>query len=78
MKEERNYEVGEIRIGDVEIGEGVIEVKLEEFKENKIRYVVVDCREEGDLEMILEMSGEVEYSFGWGGCGGIGNYVRGD
>ncbi|WP_145409797.1 four-carbon acid sugar kinase family protein [Paenibacillus xylanexedens] len=75
LKQQTNYEVGEITIADLEIGQGLIQVKLEQFKQNNIPYVLVDSTEERHLEMILQMTRELEYTFAWAGSAGIANYL---
>ncbi|MCM3175672.1 MULTISPECIES: four-carbon acid sugar kinase family protein [unclassified Paenibacillus] len=75
LKQQTNYEVGEITLADLEIGQGHIQVKLEQFKQNNIPYVLVDSTEERHLEMILQMTRKLEYTFAWAGSAGIANYL---
>ncbi|WP_338541282.1 four-carbon acid sugar kinase family protein [Paenibacillus tundrae] len=75
LKQQTNYEVGEITIADLEVGQGHIQLKLEQFKQNNIPYILVDSTEERHLEMILQMTRELEYTFAWAGSAGIANYL---
>lgn len=75
LKQQTNYEVGEITVADLEVSQDHIQLKLEQFKQNNIPYVLVDSTEERQLEMILQMTRGLDYTFAWAGSAGIANYL---
>jgi len=75
LKQQTNYEVGEITVADLDVGQGHIQKKLDQFKQDNIPYVLVDSTEERHLEMILQMTRELDYTFAWAGSAGIANYL---
>lgn len=75
LKQQTKYEVGEITVADLEAGQNHIRTKLEQLKTNNIPYVMVDSTEEKHLELILQMTRELEYTFTWAGSAGIANYL---
>jgi uncharacterized protein YgbK (DUF1537 family) len=75
LKQQTKVDVGEITIADLEVGQGHIQSKLDQFKQDNIPYVLVDSTEERHLEMILQMTRELDYTFAWAGSAGIANYL---
>ncbi|WP_340027906.1 four-carbon acid sugar kinase family protein [Paenibacillus sp. FSL H7-0940] len=75
LKQQTKYEVGEITVADLEAGQNHIRTKLEQLKTKNIPYVMVDSTEERHLELILQMTRELEYTFTWAGSAGIANYL---
>lgn len=75
LKEQTKYSVGEITVKDLEAGLQQVHAKLEQFKQNNIPYVLVDSTEEQHLELILQMTRDLPYTFAWAGSAGIANYL---
>nr|WP_145405798.1 four-carbon acid sugar kinase family protein [Paenibacillus xylanexedens] len=75
LKQQTKYNVGEITIGDLEAGQQQVHAKLERLKQNNIPYVLVDSTEERHLELILQMTHDMPYTFAWAGSAGIANYL---
>ncbi|PZT55663.1 four-carbon acid sugar kinase family protein [Paenibacillus silvae] len=75
LKQQTKYNVGEITVGDLEAGQQHVHAKLEQLKQNKIPYVLVDSTEERHLELILQMTHDMPYTFAWAGSAGIANYL---
>ncbi|MBU5355246.1 four-carbon acid sugar kinase family protein [Paenibacillus barcinonensis] len=75
LKQHTKYNVGEITIGDLEAGQQQVHAKLERLKQNNIPYVLVDSTEERHLELILQMTHDMPYTFAWAGSAGIANYL---
>ena len=75
LKLQTKYEVGEITVADLEAGQQHLCAKLKQLKENNIPYVLVDSTEESHLELILQITRELDYTFAWAGSAGIANYL---
>ncbi|WP_426333881.1 four-carbon acid sugar kinase family protein [Paenibacillus silvae] len=75
LKQQTKYNVGEITVGDLEAGQQQVHAKLEQLKHNKVPYVLVDSTEERHLELILQMTHDMPYTFAWAGSAGIANYL---
>ncbi|MCK6077690.1 four-carbon acid sugar kinase family protein [Paenibacillus silvae] len=75
LKQQTKYNVGEISVTDLEAGQQQVHAKLEQLKQNNIPYVLVDSTEERHLELILQMTHEMPYTFAWAGSAGIANYL---
>ncbi|MCM3786431.1 four-carbon acid sugar kinase family protein [Neobacillus mesonae] len=75
LKLQTKYEIGEITASDLEAGKDHIENKLKYFKRNSIPYVLVDSTKEMHLELILQITKQLDFSFAWAGSAGIANYL---
>ncbi|GGH68411.1 membrane protein [Paenibacillus silvae] len=75
LKQQTKYNVGEISVNDLEAGQQQVHAKLEQLKQNNIPYVLVDSTEERHLELILQMTHDMPYTFAWAGSAGIANYL---
>lgn len=75
LKLQTKYEVGEISVSDLEAGKDHVENKLNNFKKNSIPYVLVDSTKELHLELILQITKQLSYTFAWAGSAGIANYL---
>ncbi|PYE44563.1 four-carbon acid sugar kinase family protein [Paenibacillus barcinonensis] len=75
LRQQTKYNVGEISVADLEAGPEQVQAKLNQMKHNQIPYVLVDSTEERHLELILQMTRDMPYTFAWAGSAGIANYL---
>ncbi|WP_366291749.1 four-carbon acid sugar kinase family protein [Paenibacillus sp. AN1007] len=75
LKQQTNYSVGKITVTDLEAGSQQVHARLEQLKQKSVPYVLVDSTEERHLELILQMTKSMPYTFAWAGSAGIANYL---
>jgi len=75
LKQQLNEEIGLVTYEDIQKGLEEIKTILNRYKENNVRYVVVDAKEENDLKEMLNLSKGINYTISWAGSAGLANYL---
>ncbi|WP_175073709.1 four-carbon acid sugar kinase family protein [Terribacillus sp. AE2B 122] len=70
-----NEEIGLIPLEVIRSNEKILQLLLNEFKKQNIKYVVADSDAEEDLQHLLELTKDAPYSIAWVGSAGLASYL---
>lgn len=75
LQKQTGQEIGLIELDELRAGQSAIVEKLHAYKNQQVKYVVIDSEEERDLQLLLEAVKGIDYTIGWVGSAGLANYL---